>query len=449
MSHILLVASDPASLEAVVASLRDAEHDVSVARTLAEARQRLLSAVFDAVVASHELPDGSGSGVLNTAAVIDNCLTGVLVNGQLQAPTKRDWRFEIADLRRPEAVRDAVWRASEVTRLCRENLLATAAYHHLGRSNSLQGDSAAVRALRGRIVQAAASRFPVMIVGESGAGKQLAARAIHVNSASASSPFVRIAGSTFIRLLQHGVDPPDSALLRAIGNGTLFVETIDAYPADAESSLLRFLQTGAISRRASQDSLGVHARIMLATTADREKAGGASRSSGLETAEMMSVHVPPLRERMEDIAALCDHFSQQTASDLGLPVRPLSSAAIAKLRDYRFPGNVRELRNMVERAYTLSATQELQPEDFLVPASDHQGSRLSLPPAGSGSAAGFDLLAYLQRVEEELIRRTLDASGGAQAEAARRMGISRSLLAYKLNKYGIRPSETMRGQIHD
>ena len=158
----------------------------------------------------------------------------------------------------------------------------------------------------------------------------------------------------------------------------------------------------------------------------------------------MPIHLPPLRERREDIAGLSDVFCHQVATELKMPRRRLSADALAKLQQYRFPGNLRELKNLIERAYILSNNQEIAADDLPIAQRDAatggiggaNGAGLSIPFTDS-----FDLTGVLEDAEKKLIVRTLTATRGAQAEAARRMGLSRSALAYKLTKYGIRSTE--------
>jgi len=155
---------------------------------------------------------------------------------------------------------------------------------------------------------------------------------------------------------------------------------------------------------------------------------------------VVPIHLPPLRQRTEDIAGLSDVFCHQVATELKMPRRRLSADALVKLQHYRFPGNLRELKNLIERAYILTSNQEIGAEDLPLGQAVANGN-------GGTHADGlsiqfldsFDLTGVLEKAEKELILRTLTSTHGAQAEAARRMGLSRSALAYKLTKYGIRP----------
>jgi DNA-binding NtrC family response regulator len=164
---------------------------------------------------------------------------------------------------------------------------------------------------------------------------------------------------------------------------------------------------------------------------------------------VVPIHIPPLREHREDIPLLAEMFAKHTATELSLPSRKLNPQALQSLKQYDFPGNIRELRNLIERAYILSIREEIGPENFPMPRAADLSMAVA-PSNGHPTAHStsmqfpgepFDLTGFLERAEKELILRTLSSTNGAQAEAARRMGLSRSALAYKLNKYGIRAAD--------
>ena len=153
---------------------------------------------------------------------------------------------------------------------------------------------------------------------------------------------------------------------------------------------------------------------------------------------VVPIRLPPLRDRRDDIPGLCELFCRKVATELKIPRRKLSPEALQKLRHYRFPGNLRELRNLIERAFVLSSNEEIGPNDLPLVHEEAikdglQGDQLSIPLGNI-----FDLTGVLEKAEKDLIVRTLQSTRGAHAEAARRMGLSRSALAYKLAKYGIR-----------
>jgi len=214
----------------------------------------------------------------------------------------------------------------------------------------------------------------------------------------------------------------------------------------AQAKLLRVLTDGQVLRVGSTRLRHVDVRVLVATHRNLEQRvkEGLFREDLFYRLAVVPIHLPPLRERREDIAGLSDAFCHQIATELKMTPRRLSPEALTKLQQYRFPGNLRELRNLIERAYILSKNQEIGVDDLPITPSEAGASRngsVQVEQFPVPFQDSFDLTALLENAERELIVRTLTSTQGAQAEAARRMGLSRSALAYKLTKYGIRMSE--------
>jgi transcriptional regulator with GAF, ATPase, and Fis domain len=216
----------------------------------------------------------------------------------------------------------------------------------------------------------------------------------------------------------------------------------------AQAKLLRVLTDGQVVRIGTTRPRQVDVRLLAATHRDLRQrvAEGLFREDLFYRLAVVPIAIPPLRERPEDVSGLCDLFLNQAAVELKLPRRTLSAAALEKLKRYDFPGNVRELRNLIERASILSVTSQIGVESFPLPSvsgkSDPSGEQ------GGHSVSWMDLVpevddlrAFLTSVEKEIIVRALNAAVGSQAEAARRLGLSRSDLGYKLTKHGIRSVE--------
>ena len=243
-----------------------------------------------------------------------------------------------------------------------------------------------------------------------------------------------------------GADRQRQGLFEAAHEGTLFLDEAGEMSLAAQAKLLRFLTDGQLLRVGSTRPRRLDVRILVATHRNLEQRvkEGLFRQDLFYRLAVAPIHLPPLRERIDDIADLSDIFCLQAATELKMPRRHLGAAAMEKLRQYRFPGNLRELRNLIERAYILTSNLEIGADDLPlaqkeVASAGGNGARanaIAVPVSDS-----FDLAGFLEGTEKELILRTLNATRGAQAEAARRMGLSRSGLAYKLTKYGIRSAE--------
>jgi DNA-binding NtrC family response regulator len=361
----------------------------------------------------------------------------------------------------PEVLRATTRRACERTALLRENVLLKDAVVRLEGASDICGNSAAIQAVRAKIARVAPTNSTVLITGETGTGKELVARAIHRNSARSDKPFVALNCAAFTETLLEselfghekgaftGADRARQGLFEAANEGTLFLDEAGEMSLAAQAKLLRILTDGQLLRVGSTKPRTVNVRVLVATHRDllQRVHEGLFREDLYYRLAVVPIHIPPLRERREDIPQLCDLFLRQVATELKLPVRKIHAQALDNLRRYDFPGNIRELRNLIERAYVLSSQEEIGAEDFPVAqgvgaaASAGDGGRTSSPPVPPPLDVlppSFDLPSYLDQTEKDLIVRTLAMTDGAQAEAARRLGLSRSALAYKLTKYGIR-----------
>jgi transcriptional regulator with GAF, ATPase, and Fis domain len=340
----------------------------------------------------------------------------------------------------------------------RENVLLKDAVVRLEGASEIYGESQAIRDVCDRIARVAPTNAIVLITGETGTGKELVARAIHRNSPRASKLFVAVNCAAFTETLLEselfghekgaftGADRQRQGLFEAAHEGTLFLDEAAEMSLAVQAKLLHVLTDGQLLRVGSTRPRRVDVRVLVATHRNLEQRvkEGLFRQGLFYLLAVAPIHLPPLRERIDDIAGLTDIFCQQAATELKMPRRHLGAPAMEKLRQYRFPGNLRELRNLIERAYILTSNLEIGADDLPlvqkeVASAGGNGARANvITVPGSES---FDLTGFLEGTEKELILRTLNATHGAQAEAARRMGLSRSALAYKLTKYGIRSAE--------
>jgi len=464
MGRILLVDDEPNMRRILASNLRQDQHQISEAGGVEEAQRALAANDFDVVITDQKMPDGEGLMVLASAHENDPTLPVILLTAvasiELAVESMRQGAFDfLTKPFQPEVVRATVRRACERTRLLRENILLKDAVVRLEGTSEIYGDSPAVHEVRERIARAAPTHATVLITGETGTGKELVARAIHRNSPRASKPFVAVNCAAFTETLLEselfghekgaftGADRQRQGLFEAAHEGTLFLDEAGEMSLAAQAKLLRVLTDGQVLRVGSTRPRRVDVRVLVATHRNLEQRvkEGLFREDLFYRLAVVPIHIPPLRERRDDIAGLSDVFCHQIATELKMPRRRLTAEALQTLQQYRFPGNLRELRNLIERAYILTSNQEIGADDLPLAQKD------ALPTNGNGGThpAGlsipfsdsFDLTGVLEGAERELIVRTLSSTNGAQAEAARRMGLSRSALAYKLTKYGIRATE--------
>ena len=459
MGRILIIEADSNTRRILVSNLRQDQHQIWEASGVEEGKRSLAANDFDVVITGQKVSEGESVSVLASARETDLTLPVILLTESADAEAgevmrKGDFDFLTKPFP-PEEVRATVRRACERTRLLRENILLKDAVVRLEGTSEIYGDSPAIREVRERIARVAPTNATVLITGETGTGKEVVARAIHRNSPRASKQFVAVNCAAFTETLLEselfghekgaftGADRRHG-LFEAAHDGTLFLDEAGEMSLAAQAKLLRVLTDGQVVRVGSTRPRRVDVRVLVATHRNLEQRvkEGQFREDLFYRLAVVPIHLPPLRERRDDIAGLSDVFCHQVATELKMSRRRLSAEALEKLQGYRFPGNLRELRNLIERAFIVGGGQEIEAEDLPIvqkPTSANGNGAahgLSIPFADS-----FDLTGILEKAEKELIVRTLTSTRGAQAEAARRMGLSRSALAYKLTKYGIRSAD--------
>jgi DNA-binding NtrC family response regulator len=462
MGRILVVDDEPNMRRILAANLRHDQHQIWEAGGVEEAIHGLSANDFDVVITDQKMPDGEGLTVLAAAHENDPTLPVIVLTAvatiELAVESMRSGAFEfLTKPFQPEVVRATVLRACERTRLLRENILLKDAVVRLEGASEIYGESPAMQEVRLRIFRVAPTHATVLITGETGTGKELVARAIHRNSPRAAKPFVAVNCAAFTETLLEselfghekgaftGADRQRKGLFEAAHEGSLFLDEAGEMSLGAQAKLLRVLTDGQVLRVGSTLPRHVDVRVLVATHRNLEQRvkDGLFREDLFYRLAVVPIHLPPLRDRSDEIAGLSDVFCRQVATELKVTRRRLSSEALLKLQQYHFPGNLRELKNLIERAYILTSSQEIGADDFPVAKRENgktnesgQMTELAIPFADS-----FDLTGVLEHAEKELIVRTLSSTCGAQAEAARRMGLSRSALAYKLTKYGIHSTD--------
>jgi two-component system, NtrC family, response regulator HydG len=464
MGKLLIVDDEPHMRQILISNLRHEGHEVIDAASVGDARRTLSECRFEAVVTDQKMGDGEGLEVLSAAHETDPTLSVVFLTAfatiELAVESMRRGSFDfITKPFAPEVLLASASRAVERTRLLRENGRLRDAVLRLEGSSEITGDSPAISRLREKIARVAPTNATVLITGETGTGKELVARAVHSNSSRACKPLIAVNCAAFTETLLEselfghergaftGADRAREGLFEAAHEGTLFLDEAGELSMPAQAKLLRVLTDGQVTRIGSTKPRQVDVRLMVATHRDlgQRVQDGLFREDLYYRLAVVPLEVPPLRERRKDIPALCGLFLMQAARDLKVPVRGISAAAMRTLLNYDFPGNIRELKNLVERACILSVANEITSEHFPVAAGyDTAGAAAGrASPITPDELAGMmpdtlDLREFLASLEKALIQRALNATNGAQAEAARRLGLSRSDVSYKLGRHNIR-----------
>lgn len=308
------------------------------------------------------------------------------------------------------------------------------------------GDSAEINHLRRQIRKVSRSQAPVYISGESGSGKELVARMIHLQGPRREKPFVPVnCGAIPSELMESeffghrkgsftGATEHKEGLFKAANGGTLFLDEVADLPVSMQVKLLRAIQEKAVRAVGDHQEQSIDVRILSATHKDLPTLvkAGTFRQDLFYRINVIELKVPPLRARREDIPLLAHHILERLARDYESDVATLSDAALAKLCEYPFPGNVRELENILERAFTLC-------DDDLIDASDLQLTSAGDAEAGPASAPDgeIDLEHFLERIERDAIEKALEATAGNKTAAAKRLGISFRAMRYRLKKLGM------------
>ncbi|ASL27625.1 sigma-54-dependent Fis family transcriptional regulator [Azotobacter chroococcum] len=438
----LIVDDEPDIRELLEITLGRMKLDTRSARNLQEARDWLGRERFDLCLTDMRLPDGSG---LELVQYIQQRHSQVPV-AMITAYGSLDTAVNALKA----GAFDFLTKPVDLARL--RELVATALRLHAPAieeeavDSRLIGDSPPMRTLRKQIAKLARSQAPVYISGESGSGKEVVARLIHEQGPRAERPFVPVnCGAIPSELMESeffghrkgsftGAIEDKQGLFQAASGGTLFLDEVADLPLPMQVKLLRAIQEKAVRAVGGQQEVVVDVRILSATHKDlaAEVAAGRFRQDLYYRLNVIELRVPPLRERREDIPALAAIMLARLAEEAGLPPARLGEEAQEKLRSYRFPGNVRELENMLERAYTLCEDDLIQARDLRLCDTPSPGE------SGETSLAGIDNLEdYLEELERRLIMQALEETRWNRTAAAERLGLSFRSMRYRLKKLGI------------
>ncbi len=423
--------------------------DVRLEESAEEALAWLARAPVDVVLSDLRLVGADGLDLVRRVRAIDSELPVVILTGHGTIASAiaciragaNDYLLKPAD---PEVLEVCLERALS-TRALRREVAHLRGADDATESGLPVGASAAWRRVVQQVHAAAATDATVLLTGESGTGKEVLARLLHRESPRATRAFVRVnCAAVPLEMWESeffghrrgaftgAVAARDGRFLLA-HRGVLFMDEVGTMPLPAQAKILRAIETGEFERLGDERPMRVDVRVVAATNSDLEAdvAAGRFRQDLYFRLNVLRIAVPPLRERVEDIPALAEHFVRQIATRLARPVPAISPTVLADLRAYAWPGNARELRNVIERALILT------PEDTL--------SSLDLPPlegAGQASPVAADgsdlnLRLALSRTEREIVLEALRRANGVRKDAARLLGIDPRNLPYYLRKHGI------------
>ncbi len=478
-AHRLLVVDDEPDLRTLyeLTLLREG-YAVDSAGTVGEAWQRLGERGYSAVISDMRLPDGSGLDLLRRLDQAGRTERVVIITAYGSAENAVealkagafDYLTKPVDLRQFRTVvasalgRATATRAEPARAEASPDVAAAAADALHPALRRLCGDSPAMQQVRALIERVARGMAPVMVQGESGTGKELVARAIHEVSARAAQPFVAVNCSAIPEQLLEaeffgyrkgaftGASEDRPGFFQAASGGTLFLDEIGDLPLAMQSKLLRAIQERSVRPLGAVAEVPVNARIVSATHKDlgAEVQEGRFRQDLFYRLNVIQLRMPPLRERIGDLPVICASVLERIARDAGVSPPPgLSAAALQRLAGYAFPGNVRELENLLHRAVALSASETIDATDLGL-ADEPFGDSDWQPAAGPDTAPALlplaavadqplprDLVAYLDEVERGVIVRALAQCRNNRTAAGACLGLTLRQMRYRMARLGI------------
>jgi two-component system response regulator PilR (NtrC family) len=461
MAHLLIVDDERSICELLEISFRKEGHKVEVATSGEVAKRRLASQMFDIVVSDICMPDMDGVELLRYCKEISPATIFILITGVPTIHTAIDAvnfgadRYVIKGDRLLDELRPAVQRVAENLALKKEAGYLRRELRRLTGLDHIIGTSPKMRAIFELIENIAPQSSRVLITGESGTGKELVARAIHENSARAKSPFITINCGAFPETLLEselfgylkgaftGANENRRGLFQAAHGGTLFMDEIGNMSVTMQVKLYRVLQEGKVRPIGSTEESDVDVRVIAATNKNLEKeiAEGRFREDLYYRLSVIPIHLPPLRERHEDIPLLAREFLARFSKSMSKRTAGIEPEAMRRLEVYDWPGNVRELENTIERAVALESSSRISIEALpdrirnhfqeSIPAVSHNGHGATLP------AEGLNLEEHIQQIEKSYLLAALERSGGVRTRAAELLRMSYRSFRHYAKKYSV------------
>jgi two-component system, NtrC family, nitrogen regulation response regulator NtrX len=450
-AHLLLVDDDPNTLASLSRAFRLAGHEATVCDNAARAVELLRTETFDLILSDVVMPGRSGLELLEDLKKAGVKTPIILISGQanIEMAVKATKLGALDFLEKPLSTDKLLLTVENALRLSRLEDENRELRHRLGK-HELVGSGPAMKKLMAQIERVAASETRVCILGETGTGKELVARAIHEKSPRHENPFITLncaavpAELIESELFGHEKGAFTGAAAKHVGKfeqadgGTLFLDEIGDMPVAMQAKLLRVLEEGEVERVGGDKPVRVNTRVVVATHRNLEdlvKQNGFRRDL-FHRIYVFPLTLPALRERPEDFPELAAHFAGQVAAQNGWKQKIFADDAIAELRKYGWPGNVRELRNVVERLILLAADESITAADvrLILPTSEADAG--SGPSGATGSATGT-LAERTEAFEREVMLAEIRRHNFHMTNVARALGLERSHLYKKCQQLGI------------
>jgi two-component system NtrC family response regulator len=451
---ILVTDDEKIQRESLAGFLRKKGYTVLTAHNFDEAYRQVQEHPVDVVLTDVKMGDKSGYDLLKAVRELNPEITVIIMtaygNVEEAVAAMKDGAYDY--LTKPidlDEVELLVHRALQLKLLKSENETLRRKLEERHRFTNIVTASPLMEEVLNIAARSANSRTSVLIEGESGTGKELIVRAIHYASPRKDKPLVVVNCAAISEnlieseLFGHEKGAFTGALQTRLGRleeadgGTLFLDEVGDVPLSVQVKLLRFLQFGEFQRVGSNETRKVDVRLIAATNRNLREMikEGTFREDFYYRLNVINIYVPPLRKRKEDIPLLIDHFIKKFAEENGKPIRGISREAMDLLMKYDYPGNVRELENMIERAVVLARGEIIEKEDLPIQFHIKNGSNETLPPLDYYPG---NFREKVEAFEKDLIVQALKEADYNQSKAARALGLSERNLRYKMNKYGLK-----------
>ena len=462
MAHLLVVDDEKSICELLEITFRKEGHRVEVATSGDSAKRRLESQIYDLVISDIRMPDMTGVDLLRYAKELSPATVFILITGVPTIGTAIDAvnfgadRYAIKGDKLLDELRPAVQQVADNLRLKKEAGILRREIRRLTGLDHIIGASPKMREIFDLIQTIAPQSSRVLITGESGTGKELVARAIHENSARVRAPFITINCGAFPETLLEselfgyikgsftGANENRAGLFQAADGGTLFMDEIGNMSPTMQVRLYRVLQEGKVRPIGSTEETDVDVRVIAATNKDLEKeiAEGRFREDLNYRLSVIPVHLPPLRERREDIPLLTRNFLERFRKSTGKNIEGIEPKAMERLEAYDWPGNVRELENTIERAVALETDKRISleglPERILLYYQNHFAERqLTERPKQLIPEGGIDLEKHIAEMERAYLLGALECAGGVRIKASQLLKMTYRSFRHYAKKYGV------------
>ena len=454
-ARILLIDDEPGSREGLGLLLRREGYAVEAVDSGETGLALLVKQPFEVIITDLFLPGVNGIDLLKRVKEMALPADVILITGQASAETAVEAMKEGAFdyVTKPvnfDKIKVVVAKAVEKSRLVAENLYLRQQLRGKYKFANIIGNSPAIQQVFSRMERILHTDSTVLILGASGTGKELVARAIHFNGPRKEKPFIAInCGAIPANLLESelfghvrgsftGAIADKPGKFELANDGSIFLDEIGTMPSHLQMKLLRVLQEQEIERVGGTRWIKLNVRVISATNADLEEQvrQGRFREDLYYRLNVIPLRLPPLSARREDVPLLARHFLRKLCAEMKRPLMILTPAAISALEEYDWPGNVREMENVIERTVTLTDGEIIDRHD-LPPQFVGGGSDLDLMPVPRVPDEGIDLPQTIDAIERAMIRQALDISGGVKAKAAMLLGLNRTTLVEKIKRLGL------------